>query len=454
MGSEKKKKDRKKDKKKKTRHSDRSDSPERRSKKRAKHDSPESNTESFEQSSLSVDDTNKLREKLGLKPLEVEPKPKKEEEDQNVISLSIEETNKLREKLGMKPLDVGDKSGDVHAPAKNLGKIMETEKLAEKMKLLQEKRRIKQQLSSVKSLGAGSTDLTETVAWVQRSRTIDSKKALAAAQTKMLDSMDDEFGIGELVENEKFGKDYTSKDLKNLTVLHDVNSFKEGQMTILTLQDKDILDEEGDEDVLVNVNMLDNEKVDKNNELKKKKPDYNPYTEDIDEFGNVKRQNMLSKYDEVIEGEKKRSFKLSEAESAEIIRKKMTEGLQKKPGNVTLDTSHLKVTAAEYYTVDEVAAFKKPRKKKLRKIRKTKVDDIAPLPNEEILTGSRDHGSRASRGKNKGSVSEKKIGNDDDNMEIDIGEFYRSNLKLISSRSVVDLMACEQYNDYRLDRQV
>ena len=424
MGSEKKKKDRKKDKKKKTRHSDRSDSPERRSKKRVKHDSPDSNTESFEQSSLSVDDTNKLREKLGLKPLEVEPKPKKEDEDQNVISLSIEETNKLREKLGMKPLDVGDKSGDVHAPAKNLGKIMETEKLAEKMKLLQEKRRIKQQLSSVKSLGAGSTDLTETVAWVQRSRTIDSKKALAAAQTKMLDSMDDEFGIGELVENEKFGKDYTSKDLKNLTVLHDVNSFKEGHMTILTLQDKDILDEEGDEDVLVNVNMLDNEKVDKNNELKKKKPDYNPYTEDIDEFGNVKRQNMLSKYDEVIEGEKKRSFKLSEAESAEIIKKKMTEGLQRKPGNVTLDTSHLKVTAAEYYTVDEVAAFKKPRRKKLRKIRKTKVDDIAPLPNEEILTGSRDHGSRASRGKNKGIVSEKKIGNDDDNMEIDIGEFY------------------------------
>ena len=429
MGSEKKKKDKKKDKKKKSRHSDRSNSPEKRDKKRHKHDSPDSHADNFEQSSLSVDDTNKLREKLGLKPLEVEPK--KEEEDQNVISLSIEETNKLREKLGLRPLDVGDKSGDVHVPAKNMGKIMETEKLAEKMKLLQEKRRIKQQLSSVKSLGAGSTDLTQTVAWVQRSRSIDSKKAAAAARTKVLDSMDDEFGIGELVENEKFGKEYTNKDLKDLTVLHDVNSFKEGHMTILTLQDKDILDEEGDEDVLVNVNMLDNEKVNKNNELKKRKPDYNPYTEDIDEFGNVKRQNMLSKYDEVIEGEKKRSFKLSEAENAEVIKRKMSEGLQKRPGNVSLDTAHLKVTASEYYTTDEVAAFKKPRRKKLRKIRKTKVDEIAPLPNEEKLTGGRDHGSRAGGGRNKGNIDERKVIDHGDNMEMDIGKLHLLFLGLI-----------------------
>lgn len=420
MGSDKKKKDKKKDKKKKNRHSD---SPDRREKKRHKHDSPSSNADNFEQASLSVDDTNKLREKLGLKPLQVEPKKEeKEEEDKNVISLSIEETNKLREKLGLKPLDVDNKSGDVHAPAKNIRKILETEKLAEKMKMLKEKRRIKQQLSSVKSLGAGSTDLTETLAWVQRSRSIDSKKAAAEARTKMLDSMDDEFGIDELVENEKFGKaQYSRNDLKDLTVLHDMNSFKEGQMTVLTLQDKEILDDDEEGDVLVNVNMIDDERVNKNNELKKKKPDYNPYTEDIDEFGNVKRQNMLSKYDEVIEGEKKRSFKLSEAESSELIRKKMAEGLQKRPGNVTLDTSHLKVTASEYFTTDEVAAFKKPRRKKIRKIRKTKVDEIAPLPNEEKLTGSKDHGSRSNRIRSTGGgIAERQIENSD-NMEIDIG---------------------------------
>lgn len=35
-----------------------------------------------------------------------------------------------------------------------------------------------------------------------------------------------------------------------------------------------------DEDVLVNVNMVDREKAEKNVELKKKKPDYKPYDEE------------------------------------------------------------------------------------------------------------------------------------------------------------------------------
>ena len=47
-----------------------------------------------------------------------------------------------------------------------------------------------------------------------------------------------------------------------------------------------VLDEK--EDVLLNVNLLDNEKAAKNVELKKNKPGYNPYEEEeIDEFGNV-----------------------------------------------------------------------------------------------------------------------------------------------------------------------
>ena len=422
MGSEKKKKDKKKEKKKKHRH-ERSESHERKERKRQKVDSPHDSSDNVEKSSLSVSETNKLREKIGLKPLDVEPESTKTEE--NVTSLSIEESNKLRAELGLRPLDVANKSSDVHVPAKNIGKIQQSEKLAEKMKMLQEKRRIKQHLSSVKSLGSASVDLTDTMAWVQRSRGIASKKAAAAAQTKLLDAMDDEFGVGELVEQEKFKKEYTSKDMKNLTVLHDVDSFKEGNMTILTLQDKDILDENGDEnndeDVLVNVNMLDNEKSDKCNELKKMKPDYNPYTDDVDEHGNIKRQNMLSKYDEVIEGEKKKSFKLSEAENIEVIHQKMAAGLPKKPGNITLDTSHLQKISSEYYTADEVALFKKPRKKKLRKIRKTKVDEIISLPNENKLSGSKDHGSRADRSEDSDINPKKEVNNDSDNMEIDIG---------------------------------
>ena len=47
-----------------------------------------------------------------------------------------------------------------------------------------------------------------------------------------------------------------------------------------------VLDE--DEDVLLNVNIIDDEKAAKNVELRKGKPGYNPYEEEeVDEYGNV-----------------------------------------------------------------------------------------------------------------------------------------------------------------------
>ena len=50
-----------------------------------------------------------------------------------------------------------------------------------------------------------------------------------------------------------------------------------------------ILDEEGESDVLVNVNMTDDERYRQNIENKKKKPAYNPYDDSqIDEFGTVR----------------------------------------------------------------------------------------------------------------------------------------------------------------------
>ena len=99
-----------------------------------------------------------------------------------------------------------------------------------------------------------------------------------------------------------------------------------GKATILTLKDADILDENM-EDTLINVNMVDDEKVDKNKEnLKKSKSGYNPYDqEEIDEeTGELRKKNMLDKYDEEIDGEAKKSFVIgnqgtfSEAEEVQV----------------------------------------------------------------------------------------------------------------------------------------
>lgn len=44
----------------------------------------------------------------------------------NEVSMSVEETNKLREKLGLKPLDNKKTStNEVHAPPKNMGKLFQ-----------------------------------------------------------------------------------------------------------------------------------------------------------------------------------------------------------------------------------------------------------------------------------------------------------------------------------------
>lgn len=78
---------------------------------------------------------------------------------------------------------------------------------------------------------------------------------------------------------------------------------------MLTLKDQNILDEEGG-DVLINVNMIDDERYKKNNEVKKQKPGYQPFEEDLDDLGLPKTKSLLAKYDQEIDGEKRESFVL------------------------------------------------------------------------------------------------------------------------------------------------
>ena len=97
----------------------------------------------------------------------------------------------------------------------------------------------------------------------------------------------DEKEEGEGVEGEHITKKekYSSHDLAGLTVEHKEDRFLEGSDVVLTLKDSKILDD--GEDVLVNVNMIDDEKGQRNTEAKKNLPGYQPYQEEFDEYGNV-----------------------------------------------------------------------------------------------------------------------------------------------------------------------
>ncbi|KAJ7996761.1 hypothetical protein DPEC_G00240370 [Dallia pectoralis] len=327
-------------------------------------------------------------------------------------SLSIEETNKLRAKLGLKPLEMtdttkelGTKEQPMVAETINPVYIKQQKDMREKLAAMKEKRLLNQKLGKVKTL-AEDDWLDDTVAWVERSRKMAKEKELAEKRAKLLQEMDEEFGVSTLVE-EEFGQAkqsaYSSRDLKGLTVQHKMESFNEGETVILTLQDKGVLEEE--DDVLVNVGLVDKEKAEKNVELKKKKPDYKAYEDDesVDDMATLKPRTVLGKYDEEIDGEKKKSFRLSKGGCAEGERERELQAIREtlRDQAQSLQMPALSI-ASEYYTPQEMVGFKKT-KQRVRKIRKKE----KALPDTLKLddTRSTDFGSRA-RGRGRKQLDE------------------------------------------------
>lgn len=264
-------------------------------------------------------------------------------------SLSIEETNKLRAKLGLKPLEFDssakassskpkrnaegnqmhkDEWGEFyHKPADNIAEKLQADKLREKFRQNKEKRAQEQKLRSTKTLGEDDED-DDVSNWVEKNREKAKSKADAQRRAKILEEMDDEFGVGDLVQQEtrrERKKIYSGNNLKGLQVNHDIDDFTEGKTVILTLQDHDVLDEENG-DTLVNVNMVDNERYRKNVDNKKLNPHhygYNVYQEEVDEFGDPIQRDVLSKYDEEIKGAtKKASFKIGQNIEEEIAQRR------------------------------------------------------------------------------------------------------------------------------------
>jgi len=325
------------------------------------------------------------------------------------LSLSIQQTNELRAKLGLKPLEADDGGAnqdgsetkqDVHAPPVNMSEVRKTAELRDKMLQMREKRRLNALLGKVKMLGDDSDDeIDNAAAWVLKSRKIEEDRKEAERRAKMLEEMDSEFGIGGLID-EEFGmtkkSQYTSRDLKGLKVEHDQEMIQEGRTVILTLKDKGVLDDDA-EDTLINVNLIDDEKAAKNVENKKKKPTYQAYDEpEFDEYGTLKVKDVLDKYDEVIDGVRKESFQLDDTGRYDTIYERNLRQMKASIHSQAEELSLPPMTiASEYYTPAEMeatATFKKVTKKtrKLRKKTRVKADDLVGLEQ----TTENDLGSR------------------------------------------------------------
>ncbi|KAF8454557.1 SART-1 protein [Terfezia claveryi] len=326
-------------------------------------------------------------------------------------SLSIEETNKLRISLGLKPLpvqspsdsnankggaaangddDTGFDADERRAVANWQKRQDELEKASFRAQQREEIRKAKDAAKRFAKLeGTGLADEPvdgeeDAVEWVKR-----MKKRQKKIAKKMAEELAARDAAAQRVE-------YTEKDVRGLKVAHAEEEFIEagagGEGMVLTLKDATIdeLEEEGDE--LENVELGEKERLQRRLELKKKKPVYSAYEEDVDENGERK---LLGQYDEEIDPKKgRKKFTLGGAfsgttmagergaESAEARREAVKEKLKLSAISLNIEKQEL---ASDYHDLSTVKVKKQKRKKPRSTRRKGGDDDaLAPAPTRDI----------------------------------------------------------------------
>lgn len=284
-------------------------------------------------------------------------------------SISLEETNKIRISLGLKPLtDDSAPSDDKEKQAEDnyakqrerQAKERETKQIFDRIAKVRNRRELHASLKGA-TLGDPDGDTEDTLKWIKKAKKRD--KELAAKRQQELENLDRAFQ----------GDDYTEKDLVGLKVSHDFEDLGEGDARILTLKDSRILDNEEDE--LQNVEMAEEERTRKNNELKIKRRDYTGY--DDDEFGDGKagmKRSILAKYDEDIEGPRESDFRLGNSLTSTTI-----SGVQAKQELASVNKSLLSIDYAKNletrdYLQEGDIGFKKPKTKKKRSSRRAPID--------------------------------------------------------------------------------
>ena len=188
--------------------------------------------------------------------------------------MSLEETNRVREKLGLKPLRVGESDRAkrqreaeeaAHAARRDAEKSKETAEIAARIAAAKERRQMDARNRATAQLGEADDAEDDLSAWVSKSRDIELKEKLEAKRkaeelARKLAEQDDDFedsesdDDGETRPKKSLGDMYTYEALAGLRVRHGADEVAEGETVVLTLKDSSILDEtrtgvndEGDE---------------------------------------------------------------------------------------------------------------------------------------------------------------------------------------------------------------
>ncbi|KAL1973279.1 hypothetical protein VTN31DRAFT_5914 [Thermomyces dupontii] len=303
-------------------------------------------------------------------------------------ALSIEQNNKIRAALGLKPLPVPGADNDASDSApresrdstpsdndpgstlesreaeghdnwkKFRAQAEERRKREERMAAIKKARDMARRHAKLegKSLGELGDDM-DTKTWLAQHKKLQKKVEKERAR-KLAE---------ELAERDRV-VEHTAADLAGVKVAHDIADFETGEGQILTLKDATIDELEAEGDELENIELREKEKLQERLELKKKKAPYDPT--EANESGTI-----LSQYDEEIEGKKRKHFTLdaqgSTAEEREAKRQHVADMLKKQAISLDIAPS---APVSDYMDISEVKV-KKPKKKKAKSTRQKALDD-------------------------------------------------------------------------------
>ncbi|GAA5921429.1 hypothetical protein JCM1841_005816 [Sporobolomyces salmonicolor] len=330
-------------------------------------------------------------------------------------SISLEETNKIRVSLGLKPIPDPATTASASAASAlegdalaedNFAKRQESDRKAKEQQALRERidraRNQKERARRLVGRGLGDAEEDEdkvkkeegepesadTKAWVKRQK--KRAKELAEKRAREQEEAD---RLAEEEERERATK-YGTEDLAGIKVAHGAEAFEEGEEHVLTLKDTRILDDEDDE--LHNLNLTENAKHAAALALKKKGRQAGQYTGfDDDEFveGGGAKRGVLSKYDEGFEGPKEEGFRLGASVVQKSGKGRAREGddeMGEEGGErekVKLSMDYTKTFNTDYMQEGDVG-FKKPKKKKKRPARTTTLtadDDSLTAPSDSAM---------------------------------------------------------------------
>jgi len=314
------------------------------------------------------------------------------------IECSVEETNRIRAALGLKPLSSTSSNNTISTKER-----YEPEKLAKERNTLEVQAKIDRlkdkQISTItgKSLGeklAEEEGANDVSAWVTKSR----EKEMAEKRAKMLDDQDQDLEQLSTVQNRTRNQKalHSSKDLNGVQVTHDMGDLEDA--IILTLKDTPILQDADTineaEDQLENIKISEKERLQRNLLLKKKKPTYSVYD---DGSGS---KPILSQYDEPTT---KPVLSITSTGIIDPAKQELDEVRKKLAlGKNVYNLQYPKALATEYFTQQEMEVkFNKVAAEKKKKLRKKKeVLELTPLDGPNV-DRTPDHGSRKDASKTK-----------------------------------------------------